>query len=78
MMPPNEQDWARDRDRFAADPVSRDHGFPLGPLAQQFATLTYSLLGFQKLATHAEQRLYATRSYSLSKPPRTGRRLIRL
>lgn len=43
-MPPNEQDWERDRDRFVADPVSRDHGFPLGPLAQQFATLTYSLL----------------------------------
>ena len=44
QMPPSEQDWTHDRGRFVADPVSRDHGFPLGPLAQQFATLTYSLL----------------------------------
>ncbi len=52
-MPPSDEDWTRDRSRFTADvekavasgraPV-RDHGAPLGPLAQQFATLTYSLL----------------------------------
>jgi hypothetical protein len=28
-------------------------------------------LGFQKLVTYAEQQLYAARSYSLIKPPRT-------
>ncbi|MGB3441436.1 MAG: ANTAR domain-containing protein [Actinophytocola sp.] len=52
-MPPSQEDWTRDRDRFQADArsavavgrePSRDHGAPLGPLAQQFATLTYSLL----------------------------------
>ena len=52
-MPPSEEDWIRDRDRFEADTrkaaaeghaPTRDHGAPLGPLAQQFATLTYSLL----------------------------------
>ncbi|MEU7481915.1 ANTAR domain-containing protein [Lentzea sp. NPDC042327] len=52
-MPPSAADWRRDRDRFAADarqavlrdrPPARDHGAPLGPLAQQFATLTCSLL----------------------------------
>jgi hypothetical protein len=34
-------------------------------------------VGFQKSATAAEQGLHATRSYSLIKPPRTGRHLIR-
>jgi GAF domain-containing protein len=52
-MPPSEEDWLRDKDRFEADmrmavaaghAPARDHGAPLGPLAQQFATLTYSLL----------------------------------
>ncbi|WP_439660245.1 ANTAR domain-containing protein [Lentzea sp. HUAS TT2] len=52
-MPPSADDWTLDRTRFAADaaratasgkPPLRDHGAPLGPLAQQFATLTYSLL----------------------------------
>ncbi|RSM37623.1 ANTAR domain-containing protein [Amycolatopsis balhimycina DSM 5908] len=53
QIPPSEEDWDEDRERFTADaqhatvtggkPV-RDHGFRLGPLAQQFATLTYSLL----------------------------------
>lgn len=33
-------------------------------------------MGFQKSVTSAEQRLYAARSYSLIKPPRTGRRVI--
>jgi GAF domain-containing protein len=49
----SEQDWELDKQRFIDDarlserqglrPV-RDHGSRLGPLAQQFATLTYSLL----------------------------------
>lgn len=44
-----EREWQRDKGRFVADAVAdgsprRDHGFPLGPLSQQFATLTYSLL----------------------------------
>ncbi|MBB4908467.1 ANTAR domain-containing protein [Actinophytocola algeriensis] len=52
-MPPSDEDWVRDKDRFQADSRTavttgpapkRDHGAPLGPLAQQFATLTYSLL----------------------------------
>lgn len=43
-LPPNEHDWDRDRARFVADTTSRDHGAPLGPLAQQFAILTYALL----------------------------------
>jgi hypothetical protein len=30
------------------------------------------LVGFQKSATYAEQRLQAARSYSLIRPPRTG------
>jgi len=42
-------EWERDKNRFVVDattdgPSRRDHGFPLGPLVQQFATLTYSLL----------------------------------
>jgi hypothetical protein len=49
----SEQDWAADKDRFVRDaqhsekharPYTRDHGFPLGPLGQQFAALTYALL----------------------------------
>lgn len=52
-MPPSAEDWDRDRIRFLTDvakatasgrPPARDHWAPLGPLAQQFATLTYSLL----------------------------------
>ncbi|MBE8523954.1 GAF and ANTAR domain-containing protein [Amycolatopsis sp. H6(2020)] len=52
-MPPSEEDWTRDKERFTADAAAalaagrnaaRDHGWRLGPLAQQFATLTYSLL----------------------------------
>jgi len=35
-------------------------------------------VGFQKSVTFAEQQLYATRSYSLIKPPRMVRRLIRV
>ncbi|MBP2185594.1 ANTAR domain-containing protein [Amycolatopsis magusensis] len=44
-MSPSDEDWLRDRDRFAAggEPV-RDDGARPGPLARQFATLTYSLL----------------------------------
>jgi hypothetical protein len=34
------------------------------------------LVGFQNLATCAEQQFHAARSYSLIKPPRTGRHLI--
>jgi hypothetical protein len=33
-------------------------------------------VGFQELATCAEQRFYGTRSYSLISPPRTGRRVM--
>jgi hypothetical protein len=49
----SEDDWNTDKRRFIADAdaaatqgraPARDHGFPLGPLGQQFAILTYSLL----------------------------------
>jgi hypothetical protein len=35
-------------------------------------------VGFQNSATDADLDLYAARSYSLMRPPRMGRRLIRL
>ncbi|MEV0675080.1 GAF and ANTAR domain-containing protein [Actinosynnema sp. NPDC050436] len=54
-MPPSALDWAADKTRFAADRLSRDHGFPLGPLAQQFATLTYSLLDAETVAGVLDQ-----------------------
>lgn len=52
-MPLSAEEWDRDRSRFLAEAEkatasglapARDHGAQLGPLAQQFATLTYSLL----------------------------------
>jgi hypothetical protein len=52
----SEQDWGLDRQRFVADARDaerqgqlplRDHGFPLGPLGLQFATLTSALLDAQ-------------------------------
>lgn len=69
-MPPSERDWSRDRARFAADAdqtshpgqgSSRDHGAPLGPLAQQFATLTYSLLEAETVAEVLWQVVQAAR-----------------
>lgn len=60
----NEQWWSTDRERFVRDwsdaanegrdPV-RDHGFPLGPLGQQFAVLTYSLLDATSVGGVLEQ-----------------------
>jgi hypothetical protein len=62
------QNWARDKDRFVGDvhraeqqhraPL-RDHGFGLGPLAQQFATLTYSLLDASTVGDVLEQVVHA-------------------
>jgi GAF domain-containing protein len=56
--------WARDRQRFVQDvgdalvehpaPL-RDHGYRLGPLAMQFATLTNSLLDATTVADVLEQ-----------------------
>jgi hypothetical protein len=43
----------------------------------QLLALHIGPVGCQKSATAAEQGLHAARSYSLIKPPRTGRRLIR-
>ncbi|OXM54972.1 GAF and ANTAR domain-containing protein [Amycolatopsis alba] len=51
--------WERDKARFVADLVSRDHGAPLGPLAQQFATLTYSLLDASTTAEVLDQIVHA-------------------
>ncbi len=43
-----------------------------------FKSDTYNKrVGFQKSVTAAEHGLHATRSYSLIKPPRIGRHLIR-
>lgn len=60
----DEQRWDNDRERFVRDwtdsanedrePV-RDHGFPLGPLGQQFAVLTYSLLDATSVGGVLEQ-----------------------
>lgn len=58
-MSPDEQAWARDKARFRADTVARDHGAPLGPLAQQFATLTYSLLDADTVADVLAQVAHA-------------------
>jgi transcriptional regulator with GAF, ATPase, and Fis domain len=63
--------WVRDRQRFVADadeagrrgtPPTRDHGFPSGPLARQFATLTSALLDAQTVEDVLEQVVNATLS----------------
>jgi GAF domain-containing protein len=64
-----EEQWTRDRDRFVDDVLRartdgreplRDHGFGLGPLAQQFATLTYSLLDATTVGEVLDQVVHAT------------------
>lgn len=66
-----EQDWARDKQRFVDDArlseehggePTRDHGFRLGPLAQQFATLTYSLLDAGRLDEVLDQVVQVARA----------------
>lgn len=61
--------WARDRRLFVADadlatrqhiPLTRDHGFPLGPLGRQFARLTAELLNAQTVQDVLEQVVEAT------------------
>ncbi|WP_406602119.1 GAF and ANTAR domain-containing protein [Lentzea kristufekii] len=68
-MPPSAEDWNVDRTRFTADAEealasgrapTRDHGAPLGPLAQQFATLTYSLLDATTAGEVLQQIVEAT------------------
>src|SRR4051794_36295910 len=63
--------WVRDRQRFVADadeanrqgvPPARDHGFPLGPLGRQFATLTAVLLNAHTVEDVLEQVVDATAS----------------
>lgn len=60
---PSEHDWACDRDRFVTDAAQaaplRDHGAPLGPLAQQFATLTCSLLNADTVGEVLRQLVHA-------------------
>ncbi|MFP5069195.1 ANTAR domain-containing protein [Pseudonocardia nantongensis] len=60
----DEQRWSTDRERFVRDwsdasnegrEPERDHGFPLGPLGQQFAVLTYSLLDATSVGEVLEQ-----------------------
>ena len=58
-IPPSEHEWIQDKARFAANTASRDHGFPLGPLAQQFAALTYSLLDADSVADVLDQVTHA-------------------
>ena len=64
-----EHDWARDKTRFVSDatdadrlrrPLARDHGFPLGPLGQQFALLTYALLDAETVDRVLQQVVDAT------------------
>lgn len=61
--------WRRDRQRFVADADEAvrqgvvaipDHGFPLGPLASQFADLTAALLNAQSVQDVLEQVVAAT------------------
>ena len=47
------------------------------PVADSDAEELANLVGFQNLATAPDLGFYAARSYSLMRPPRTGRRLIR-
>ena len=60
----DEQRWSTDRERFVREwsdasnegrAPERDHGFPLGPLGQQFAVLTYSLLDAMSVGEVLEQ-----------------------
>ena len=79
---------ARDSGRVSGAPgvVSvAGRSLPLPLLVPRRTTaLVYGLsalddrVGFQNLVTCAEQQFHAARSYSLIKPPRTGRHLIRL
>ncbi|HTF55407.1 MAG TPA: GAF and ANTAR domain-containing protein [Pseudonocardia sp.] len=64
-----EQRWKLDKDLFTADAnqaaregrsPSPDHGARLGPLAQQFATLTYSLLDADTVGEVLRQVIEAT------------------
>ena len=46
-------------------------------LAMDLTGAVDHLVGFQNSATGPDLGFYAARSYSLMRPPRTGRRLIR-
>lgn len=66
-MPPSEHDWTRDKQRFVTEaneggPPARDHGAPLGPLGQQFATLTYSLLDADTVGNVLQQVVHTAQA----------------
>jgi hypothetical protein len=71
------------RNRIQAE-IGESYGVSQSTISRAVTALTpllgttLALVGFRKSATHAEQRLYATRSYSLISPPRTGRCAMRL
>ena len=50
---------------------------PLGGFKQSPGTRARGPVGFQNSATGPDLGFYAARSYSLMRPPRTGRRWIR-
>jgi pimeloyl-ACP methyl ester carboxylesterase len=51
--------------------------FGLASIAADAHAVADELVGFQNSATGLDLGFYAARSYSLRRPPRTGRRLIR-
>jgi len=65
------------RDRTRAGPQPLDGQTRAGPPPRRTVPLP-APVEFQNLVTCAEQQFHAARSYSLIKPPRTGRHLIRL
>jgi 4-aminobutyrate aminotransferase-like enzyme len=54
------------------------YGLQLSALMVEPDFNIWTPVGFQNLVTCADQQFHAARSYSLIKPPRTGRHLIRL
>lgn len=58
-MRPEEVDWQRDKALVVAESASRDRGAGLGPLAEQFAALTSSLLNASTVGEVLEQIVHA-------------------
>jgi hypothetical protein len=58
-------------------PAEADRALPDRPSFLIFRHVSSGAVGFQNSATGLDLGFYAARSYSLRRPPRTGRRLIR-
>jgi hypothetical protein len=86
LVSPPDRSSPEDVDVAVADFQSEDDVDPFGVTAQSTwkkctastvgACAFRNRVGFQNLATGADLRLQAARSYSLIRPPRTDRRLI--